>query len=56
MEYIGYAAAFAAGWAIKSAVDRALLNIALRIFTSATGKRKVLDLLAEGIAKLERKP
>lgn len=49
-------AGFIAGWIARSAIDRAMLAIFLRIFTSAIGKQKMLAMIAAGIEKMKRKP
>lgn len=56
MEYIGYALSFGAGWAMKTAFHQAITAIGVRILTSQTGKRRTLEMLAEGIDKMGRKP
>lgn len=54
MDWLWIAPAFAAGWWLHGLLDRTLLRIAIRIMSSAAGKRRILEAIRNGIEKLEQ--
>ena len=50
--WMAAAAGFVSGWAVKSAVDRAVAMIAVRLLTSAVGQDKV----AAALEKFGKRP
>ncbi|OYW47624.1 MAG: hypothetical protein B7X92_10340 [Novosphingobium sp. 17-62-9] len=48
--------AFILGWKARGYADTILTRLMMRIFSSAFGKRVVLEKLEEGIRKLDANP